>query len=513
MEYVPGTTVPAVLLLAPNGLKTTLQPGRAHGHLLMLPPPTARNFCPLPLPRDALTGSCTTCWRCGPQALATPWPLLQLLARYHHTPTAHATPEQHRWLHTHFEQASAEDMATVAWGPSTAAGWRFQRGTWDTKHPAITFLVLAKHRSTTPEAPAYLVKHRCSQVQDWETIEWTTFHPQKAYLLQYVYGYLTQGHEGNNDYVRMNPAATEIIHQGIAVYATRRLQPATTTPWATTEEGARVHTYQATTPCCLPCPDDRNTVIFADASGTTNLAQAAEGAAFELRTDVAGQLCQHPLTGATNFWASSHGELKMLAIIVDAINDAHQQPRDQAHHVWNLVDAAVDFRIVPKLTRQPLHKAADSSLGTQTLHLWVALRRLPKHVILHLVKHESHQYSLGNGHIDLHANNQLAEHLPDGKDPPPRDHMHTHLQRLLRISHPGEPPAWVPNDRIHNDTGQAYHYREPIPTMAHNRGSHADNTLINCLQHELQTALYFPALDPSLLPTHLRARRAQLLLE
>ena len=61
VEYVPGTTVPAVLLLAPNRLKTTLLPGRAHGNLWMLPPPMARNFCPPLLPQDALTGTPITC--------------------------------------------------------------------------------------------------------------------------------------------------------------------------------------------------------------------------------------------------------------------------------------------------------------------------------------------------------------------------------------------------------------------------------------------------------------------
>ena len=115
---------------------------------------------------------------------------------------------------THALRGAAErGTATVAWGPSPKAEWRFHRGTWDTQHPAITFPVLAKHRSATPEAPAYPVKHRCSQLQDWQTVEWTTFHPQTAYLLQYVYGYLTQGHERTN-YVRMNPAATRIIRQG-----------------------------------------------------------------------------------------------------------------------------------------------------------------------------------------------------------------------------------------------------------------------------------------------------------
>ena len=167
-------------------------------------------------------------------------------------------------------------------------------------------------------------------------------------------------------------------------------------------------------------------------------------------------------------------------------------------------DAAVDFKIVRKLARQPLHKATDSSLGTQALHLWTALRRLPKHVVLHLVKQESHRYSLGNGHVDLHTHNQFAKHMPDGEGPPLQDHIHTHLQHLLPIPHPRETPAWVPDDRIYIDTGRVYHYPQPIRTMAHIRGSQADNTLMNDLQHKLRTALYFSALDPSLIPVHLQ---------
>ena len=137
----------------------------------------------------------------------------------------------------------------------------------------------------------------------------------------------------------------------------------------------------------------------------------------------------------------------------------------------------------------------------------------PQTVVLHLVKQESHRYSLGNGHIDLHAHNQLAEHMPDGEDPPLQDHMHTHVQHLPPIPHPGEPPAWLPDDQIYNDTGQAYHYPQTICTMEHIRGRQADNTLMNHLQHKLQTALYFSSLDSSLLPVHLQTRRAQLLLE
>ena len=190
--------------------------------------------------------------------------------------------------------------------------------------------------------------------------------------------------------------------------------------------------------------------------------------------------------------------------MLDATNDNHQQTRDHMHHVWVVVDAAVDFQIVRKLAQQPLHKAFDSSMGSQALHLWLASRLLLKHVVLHLVKHESHQYNPGNGHIDLHTHNQLAEHMPDGEDPPLQDHMHTHLRHLPPIPYPGKPPAWVPGDQIYSDTGQAYHYPQPIRTMADFRSSQANNTLMNRLQHELQTALYFSALDLSLLPVHLQ---------
>ena len=103
--------------------------------------------------------------------------------------------------------------------------------------------------------------------------------------------------------------------------------------------------------------------------------------------------------------------------------------------------------------------------------------------------------------------------MPDAEDPPLQDHMHTHLQHLPTIPRPGKPPAWVPDDRIYNDTGRAYHYPQPIRTMAHIRGSQADKALLSRLQHEMRTALYFSALDPSLMPVHLQTRRAQLLLE
>ena len=148
-------------LLHPTASKSPYVAGKAQGNLWMPPPPTARQFCPPRLPQDRLTAIPTTCWRCGPDALATTWPILQPLARQKHTPTAHATPEQQLWLHTHFEPAPAGTLATVIWQLNTQAEWRVHRGAFRTRHPALTYPVLAKHRSKTPEAPAYPTKQRC----------------------------------------------------------------------------------------------------------------------------------------------------------------------------------------------------------------------------------------------------------------------------------------------------------------------------------------------------------------
>ena len=91
--------------------------------------------------------------------------------------------------------------------------------------------------------------------------------------------------------------------------------------------------------------------------------------------------------------------------------------------------------------------------------------------------------------------------------------MHTHLQHLPPVSNPKKPPPWVHMGIIYNSTAHVYHYPPPLRTMAYIQGGRANNALMNRLQHELQTALCFSALDPALLPVPLQTRRAQLLLE
>ena len=189
-----------------------------------------------------------------------------------------------------------------------------------------------------PHAGHYQNKDRCSRdVPEKQPIQWTTYNPQGAYLLQCIHNSLIQGHKRNR----------ECVHHGIGVYAVRRIKPASTTPLPTTEGGAQVHAYQA----------------------TSLLPQAARGAALALQPDETGQLRRHHLTGTTFFGTSSQGEVKTLAIIVDAVTAISNLPQSQPHHVWVVIDAAVDFQILRRLTKRLLHTATDSSLGTQALHL------------------------------------------------------------------------------------------------------------------------------------------------
>ena len=143
----------------------------------------------------------------------------------------------------------------------------------------------------------------------------------------------------------------------------------------------------------------------------------------------------------TTFGVSSQGELKTLAIISDTISAACRQPPGHTRHFWVSVDAAVDFQIMRRIAKQPLHKATDSSPGIEALHQWVALRNLPECVVLHLIKQESHHYSLGSGDIDLHAHNQHARHMPNPDKPPLQVHLQTHLQHLHMVPHPTKPPS------------------------------------------------------------------------
>ena len=162
-------------------------------------------------------------------------------------------------------------------------------------------------------------------------------------------------------------------------------------------------------PATQPSPADR--LFFTDASGESALTPITGGATLQL-THTGGHYHMDHHTGHTTYGASSHGELGAMA---DAIAEiAAHLPAHLPHivRVWFVVDATVDTHLLLRKARQPLHKATATSLGTQALLLWKALRRLPPYVQLHIVKQESHRHQYGNGKVNNQAVDQRTTHLP-----------------------------------------------------------------------------------------------------
>ena len=171
----------------------------------------------------------------------------------------------------------------------------------------------------------------------------------------------------------MSPQAKHIISKGIGVYATPVLQP--TTPVAHLTTGLAIYAYLPMNPCRLPQPSPADRLFFTDASGESALTAITGGATLQL-THTGGHYHVDHHTGHTTYGASSHGELGAMA---DAIAEiAAHLPAHLPHivRVWFVVDATVDTHLLLRIARQPLHKATATSLGTQALLLWKALRSL-----------------------------------------------------------------------------------------------------------------------------------------
>ena len=81
--------------------------------------------------------------------------------------------------------------------------------------------------------------------------------------------------------------------------------------------------------------------------------------------------------GHTTYRASYHGVPGAMADAIPEI--AAHLPTHLPHivGVWFVVDATVDTHLLLRIARQPLQKATATSLGTQALLLWKALRSLP----------------------------------------------------------------------------------------------------------------------------------------
>ena len=192
--------------------------------------------------------------------------------------------------------------------------------------------------------------------------------------------------------------------------------------------------------------------------------------------------------GRTTYRASLHGELGAMG---DAIAEvAAHLPAYLPHNVrvWFVVDATVDTHLLVRIAREQLHKATATSLGTQALLLWKALRSLPPYVQLHILKQESHRHQYGNGKVDHQAVHERTTHLPT-LQVPDLGRNHTHLQHIPPRPKPHWTPDWVPEDAPYTSHDRAYHYPNPIQHLARVLGDTDGRALIQELRENLMVPL------------------------
>ena len=383
-----------------------------------------------------------TCWACDPNVPTTPWPVLHLIACHHTQPTAHLPPQAYAWVALWFHHADTN--FTVVWNPNHELQWLFT-----TKHPrprpdtagiAICCSMHEPGRTGKRQHPYNTLDHSCHTPEHLtQTLTCGDVNPDTAYILHYIYSYLTQG-QPEQGLIAMSPRAKRIISNGIGVYATPVLQPKTPVTHLTT--GLAIYDYLPVNPSRLPKPSAADLVFFTEASGKCALSPLTGGATLQL-THTEGQYHMDHYTGHTTYGASSHGE---LGAITEAIAKVAAHPPallPQAVWVWFVVDATVDLLL--GIAGQPLHKATATSLGIQALLLWKALRSLLPYVQVHIVKQEFHGHQYGNVKVDIQAVHQRTTHLPT-PHVPDLDRNPTHFQHIPPKPEPHQTPDWLPED-------------------------------------------------------------------
>ena len=290
------------------------------------------------------------------------------------------------------------------------------------------------------------------------------------------------------------------------MYATPVLQP--TTPVAHLTPGLAIYAYLPMNPCRLPQPSPADRLFFTDTSGEFALTPITGGTTLQL-THTGGHYHMDHHTGHTTYGASSHGELGAIADAIAEIAGHLAAHLPHIVRVWFVGDATVDTHLLLCIARQPLHRATATSLGTQALLLWKALRSLPPYVQLHIVKQESHRHQYGNSKVSNQAVHQRTTHLRTLQIPTLRRN-NTHLRHIPPKSEPRHTPDWVPEDAPYSSHDRAYHYPNPTKHLTRLLG---DTDSRAHIQEKLQIPLYHSALRPANVPAHLEKRRIQLLRE
>ena len=398
-----------------------------------------------------------------PDAPTTPWPILHLMAHHHTHPTAHLPPQAYAWVAMWFHHADTNP--TVAWNPDHKPKWLFTTTpTWSRPDPAGIAIRYSMHepgRTGKHEHSYYPLHHSCHTPEHpTQTLTCRDLNPHTAHILHYIYSYLTgQPEQG---LIAMSPRTKRIISKGIAVYTTPLLQPTSRVAHLTT--GLAIYAYLPMQRCRLPQPSPADLVFFTNASGESGLTLISGGATLQL-TNTEGHHHMEHHTGHTTYGAPSHGELGAIADAIVKIAVHLHALLPHVVRVRFVVDATVDTHLLLRIARQPLHKATTTSLGTQALLLWKALRSLPPYVKLHIVTQESHRRPYENGKVDIQAVHQRTTHPPT-LQVPDQYRNHTHLQHIPPRPELHQTPDWVPEDAPYTSHDRAYHYPNPIQHLA-----------------------------------------------
>ena len=488
---VTGPVPPLTLLLAPNAAKPTQTTIIHHGAKWRIPKHhmTARDLPQVPHDSESMVRKC---WACDPEAPTTPWPVLHLIARHHTHPTTHLPSQAYAWVAPWFKRYDTNP--TVAWNPDHAPNWLFTTTpTWPRPDPAEGRHLLqhvqtrqnGQARAPLLSAPPLLPHTGAPNAnpQMPRPKPRHSLHPPLHLLLPH------KRTAGAGTHSHVPPSETHHLQRNRGV---RHPHPAANNLSSPPHHGPRHIRLPAHEP--MPPP----TTI-------------TRGATLQL-THTGGHYHMDHHMGHTTYGASSHGELGAMA---DAIAEiAAHLPAHVPHivRVWFVVDATVDTHLLLRIARQPLHKATATSLGTQALLLWKALRSFPPYVQLHIVKPESHRHQYGNGKVDNQAVHQRTTHLPTLQIPDLSPN-HTHLQHIPPVPEPHQTPDWVPEDAPYSSHDRAYHYPNPIQHLARVLGDADSRSHIQELQDRLQIPLYHSALRPANVPAHLQKRRIQLLRE
>ena len=294
---VTGPVPPLTLLLAPNEAKPTQTTVIHHGAKWRIPKHhnTARDLPKVPQDSQSMP---RTCWACDPEAPTTPWPVLHLIARHHTQPTTHLPPQAYAWIAPWFHRTDTNP--TVAWNPDHAPKWLFTTTPTcprpDPAGVAIRYSMYEPGRTGKHEHPYYPLHHSCHTPEHRaQTLTCHDLNPDTAYILHYIYSYLTQG-QPEQGLIALSPQAKHIISKGIGVYATPILQP--TTPVAHLATGLAIYAYLPMNPCRLPQPSPADRLFFTDASGESALTPINGGATLQL-THTGGHYHMDNHTGHT----------------------------------------------------------------------------------------------------------------------------------------------------------------------------------------------------------------------